>query len=119
MYEYRARTLEVVDGDTIDVDVDLGFNMRRTIRLRLAGVDTHETFGVPHDSPEHRRGAREAEFVREWLPAIDADDAGDWPIVVETDKRGKYGRYLARVTRQSDGADLAADLRETFDGVGA
>jgi len=118
MYEYQARCVEVVDGDTIDVDVDLGFNMRRTIRLRLADVDTHETYGVSHNSREYRRGVRETEFVRDWLPSIDAVDPPAWPIMVATDKRGKFGRYLATVTRTADGAVLNDDLRETFDGVG-
>lgn len=118
MYEYQARCIEVVDGDTIDVDVDLGFNMRRTIRLRLARVDTHETYGVSQHSAEYRRGVRETEFVRDWLPSIGSLEPPTWPIVVATEKKGKYGRYLATVTRATDGAVLNDDLRETFDGVG-
>jgi micrococcal nuclease len=67
MYEYQARCVEVIDGDTQDVVVDLGFHIQRRIRLRLLGVDTHETYGVDHDSEEYRRGKRETEFVAEWL----------------------------------------------------
>lgn len=115
MYEYRARAVDVVDGDTIDVIVDLGFHITREIRLRLKRVDTHETYGVDHDSDEYRRGARETEFVEDWLP--DGDE-GDWPLVVRTNKRGKYGRYLAEVERRPDGAVLNDDLLETFDDVG-
>lgn len=52
MYEYQARVAGVVDGDTPVVNVDLGFHMRRQIRLRLAGIDMHETYGVDRDSTE-------------------------------------------------------------------
>ena len=41
MYEYRVKkVLKVVDGDTIDVDIDLGFDISFTSRVRLAGIDT-------------------------------------------------------------------------------
>ena len=44
MYEYRVKkVLRVVDGDTIDVDIDLGFNVSYTQRVRLAGIDTPES----------------------------------------------------------------------------
>ena len=56
MYEYSAALMGVVDGDTVDVTVDLGFRIHREIRLRLAGIDTHETYGVSKDSEEYRRG---------------------------------------------------------------
>jgi micrococcal nuclease len=111
MYEYKARCVEVVDGDTQDVVVDLGFHMQRQIRLRLMDVDTHETYGVKHSSEEYRRGKRETEFVREWLPN------GEWPLLVRTDKRGKYGRYLAEIERRSDGEILNDRLLSEFDGV--
>lgn len=115
MYEYRAQAVNVVDGDTIDVVVDLGFHITREIRLRLLHVDTHETHGVAKGTDEYRRGARETEYVKNWLPAGDEDD---WPLVIRTEKRGKYGRYLAEVERVSDGAVLNDDLLETFDDIG-
>jgi len=116
MYEYRAKVDKVVDGDIIDVVVDLGFHMTRRIQLRLARVDTHETYGVDHDSTEYEKGKTETRFVREWLDA--ARDAGDFPIVVRTEKKGKYGRYLAEVERSTDGEVLNERLVDEFDGVG-
>jgi len=113
MYEYKAQCVDVVDGDTIDVVVDLGFHIQREIRLRLLGVDTHETYGVSHDSEEYRRGKREAEFVEEWL----GDAEGDWPILIQTEKKGKYGRYLAEIERRADGAVLNETLLEEFEEV--
>ena len=44
MYEYKCRVIKVVDGDTIDVDIDLGFNITLSNqRIRLQGVDTPES----------------------------------------------------------------------------
>ena len=43
MFEYFCKVTRVVDGDTIDVDVDLGFNIWHKARVRLAGIDTPET----------------------------------------------------------------------------
>jgi len=105
MYEYRAELLRVVDGDTIDVNVDLGFNITREIRLRLLGVDTHETYGVSHDSKEYQRGIEETKFVAEWLP----DE-----FIIRTEKKGKYGRYLAEIERP-DGEILNNRLLQEFD----
>jgi len=117
MYEYQARCVEVIDGDTQDVIVDLGFHLTRQIRLRLAGVDTHETYGVAHDSEEYRRGKEETEFVEAWLETAAADADTEWPLVVRTNKTGKYGRYLAEIERRSDGDVLNDALRDNFDGV--
>lgn len=96
-YKYRAELVRVVDGDTYDFDVDLGFYTTKRIRVRMIGVDTHETYGVSHDSEEYALGLREKEFVEDWFDAQDE-------IVVETDKdgTGKYGRWLALVHGDSE-----------------
>jgi len=113
VWTYRARVVDVVDGDTLDVQVDLGFHMTRQIRLRLAGVDTAETYGVDHDSDEYARGQTHTQFVSRWVNSAE----GAWPFLVQTDKRGKYGRYIAYLRRRSDGAVLNEDLKTEFDGV--
>ena len=117
MYEYKAKEVDVVDGDTIDVVVDLGFHMTRRIRLRLLGVDTHETYGVDSESTEYQKGKREADYVRSWLTTA-ASAGPKYPIVVRTEKKGAFGRYLAEVERRADGAVLNDDLLDEFDGVG-
>ena len=119
MYEYQAKLVEVVDGDTQDVVVDLGFHLQRQIRLRLAGVDTHETYGVDHDSKEYRRGKEETEFVAAWLDAAATQHDGEWPLLIRTAKKGKYGRYLATIERRADDAVLNETLRRQFDDVDA
>jgi micrococcal nuclease len=115
MYEYQAKVTEIVDGDTIDVTVDVGFDMRRDIRLRLKGVDTAETYGVDHNTQEYQRGVKHTEFVEQWC-----DDAGDseWPFIVRTEKKGSFGRYLATIERKTDGKKLTEELKDTFTDVG-
>lgn len=110
MYEYRARPVDVIDGDTIDVTIDLGFSTYRRTRLRLKGLDTAEIYGTDEDSDEYEEGQRHAAFVREWLPR-----SGRWPLVVRTQKQGKYGRYIAEVERREDGNVLNDALRRQFD----
>lgn len=57
MFVYQAKCVDVVDGDTIDLDIDLGFSMiRSSTRIRLKGVDTHEIFFVDNDSEEYKKG---------------------------------------------------------------
>lgn len=113
MYEYQVSLMNVVDGDTVDVTVDLGFRIHREIRLRLEGVDTHETYGVSRNTVEYQKGMREKEFVEDWFETgAESDEL--WPFLVETEKVGKFGRYLAEVERKSDGAMLTEDLLEEF-----
>jgi len=85
MYEYKAEVIRVVDGDTIDVMVDLGFKTYRAERLRLARVDAPEIRGK-----EKEKGLKVKEFVENILK--------DYPfVIVRTEKTGKYGRYIAEV----------------------
>ncbi|WP_318567868.1 hypothetical protein [Salinigranum marinum] len=117
IWQYRARVERVVDGDTLDLGIDLGFGVSLTgdeARVRLRGVDTAETFGVPKDSEEYAAGQRQKAFVEEW---VDETDEREWPVFVETakdDQRGKYGRWLAVVQRRTDGAVLNDDLVAAF-----
>jgi micrococcal nuclease len=107
-WTYPAECTHVVDGDTYDFEVDLGFGTYKLLRVRLYGVDTHETYGVPKESTEYQRGKREAEFVRDWFESVD-----ELYIRTEKDEKGKYGRYLAHV--EGDGESLADALVSGFD----
>ncbi|AGM11201.1 endonuclease [Haloarcula hispanica tailed virus 2] len=112
----RARVERVVDGDTLDLIFDLGFRTYVHQRVRLRDVDTNEVYGVSHDSEEYEKGVEQSKFVKNWV--FEAESAGElWPFTVETRKRGKYGRYLADVTRHSDGEDLAEALKARFEGL--
>ena len=83
-YRYVATLLRVVDGDTIDLDVDLGFDVHQRMRIRLMDVDTPEVRGE-----EKKEGLKVKELVKDLCK--DAER-----IVLESikDKKGKYGRYL-------------------------
>jgi micrococcal nuclease len=95
-YTYRARVVRVVDGDTFDLSIDLGFGVRKTERIRLARVDTPEMRGE-----ERKAGLEAREFVDKMFSHI------EW-VVVRTDKgrRGKYGRYVAEILIPSDEGEV-------------
>jgi len=63
-WTFRGRVIEVIDGDTLDCEVDLGFRAQKQIRVRLADVDTDEIFGVEDTSTEYERGIKQKEWVR-------------------------------------------------------
>ena len=87
MFEYYAKVLKIVDGDTIDVMVDLGMGVHRKERLRFSRINAWETRG------EHKAKGKLAKArVAELIPV------GEKIIVkTEKDKRGKYGRYIAEI----------------------
>lgn len=100
MYEYQATPLNVVDGDTVDLRVDLGFGVYRVDRFRLLGINTPELHAK---DPAERKRANDA---REKLALL----LGTGPVVIQTvkDKQEKYGRYLARIL--ANGMDVNAEL---------
>lgn len=117
LWQYRADIERVVDGDTIDLSIDLGFGVILTgdeARVRLRDVNTAEIYGTSKDSEEYATGQRQKEFVEEWV-AQGANQ--EWPFLIETrkdDERGKYGRWLAVIIRRTDNANLNEDLIDEF-----
>jgi micrococcal nuclease len=89
MYEYRVKKVTgVVDGDTIDVDIDLGFNVSYAQRVRLAGIDTPESRTT--DKFEKSLGLEAKEYLKSKLKDAKL-------IVIKTEKPDsseKYGRIL-------------------------
>ncbi len=104
---YRAKLLRVVDGDTLDVMVDLGFSVFKKIRVRLLGVDAPEVYGKKDSPDELVRGQAATKFVIDLLPAV-------LKIRTYKDSRGKYGRWLANVLFFSDGVEEEIDLSEAL-----
>lgn len=103
MYEYQALVTNVVDGDTIDVIVDLGFKIQTRQRLRIARVDTPE-----RTQPNYGEAKK---FVEELI--------GNKLVTVKTQKISKWGYYLADVTidgRDVSDAIIAAGLGKAYDG---
>jgi len=86
MYEYAIKeVVKVVDGDTIDVLIDLGFDLTKKERIRLAGIDTPES--RTRNLEEKKMGLEAKEYLQNKL-----DNCND--LRVKTEKDGKYGRML-------------------------
>jgi micrococcal nuclease len=92
MYEYNIKKVtKVVDGDTIDVDIDLGFNISYAQRVRLAGIDTPES-----RTKDAREKALGLEVKNKVKSAIDSAKT----VIIKTelpDSTEKYGRILGWV----------------------
>jgi micrococcal nuclease len=95
LYHYRAKVLRVVDGDTVDVMLELGFNVSLKERVRLYGINAPES--RTRDKSEKVKGLAAKDFVVEWTE----DHADDIVIVTRIDKRGKYGRVLGTIMTES------------------
>ena len=90
MYEYKGTVVKVVDGDTIDVMVDLGFKTYKEVRVRLNGIDTPEIYR-PSCNEELEHGRQAKVYVENMIL--------DKEVTIQThkDRTGKYGRYIASV----------------------
>lgn len=87
---YQAKVLGVIDGDTLDLLVDLGFNVHHQIRVRLNGLNTPES--RTSDIREKELGLKAKSFTQDWTTRH--------PIVhvsTSKDKKEKFGRILALV----------------------
>ena len=91
LYIYKAKVVRVVDGDTLDVDVDLGMNIRHHMRARIASIDAPEIYGVKKESSEYEAGLLAADRARELVEGKDVF------IRTHRDRKGKYGRYIVDV----------------------
>lgn len=98
-FKYRVSYLaRVVDGDTIDVNIDLGFDVSTQQRVRLLGIDTPES--RTSDKEEKKFGLLSKQKLKEWLMKAVASEKDDIEIELrcpEADSRGKFGRVLAEV----------------------
>ena len=91
MYEYKARIIKIVDGDTVDVDIDLGFGVwMKDERVRIMGIDTPES--RTSDKIEKKFGLAAKKRLKELL--------GTYTVLKTQiarngeDMRGKFGRVL-------------------------
>lgn len=89
MYQYRAYVHNIVDGDTFDAKVDLGFYIQTDLRFRVENIDTPEIYGVKHESEEYARGIEATQRAEELL-------LNKW-VIIESTKLGIYGRWGAKV----------------------
>jgi micrococcal nuclease len=109
MYEYHVKKVtNVVDGDTIDVEIDLGFDISFSSRVRLAGIDTPESRTT--DKAEKVLGLEAKEYVKSKIK-----DAKE--VVIKTEKMDsseKYGRILGWVFL--DGSKVSINEQMIADG---
>jgi micrococcal nuclease len=115
-YFYNAEVKKIIDGDTFDIVIDLGFDTLRKGRVRLYGVNTPES--RTKNVEEKQKGLAAKEFTDQWIKK-----AGGW-IKIETiiDKNEKYGRVLARVWDSSGNClntdIVASGLAREYYGIG-
>ena len=115
MYEYHCKILKVVDGDTVDVDIDLGFGVwLKKERVRVNGIDTPES--RTRDKEEKKFGLISKNREKQLLPVgstqilkTESDRNGE-------DKKGKFGRILGDFvfTKSVDGGRLTDRLSDVL-----
>ncbi len=90
MYEYRCSIERVVDGDTVDVTIDLGFKIFHKARVRLYGIDTPES--RTRDKDEKARGLLAKSYIVDKVESTEN-------IIIRTkkDAKGKFGRILGEL----------------------
>lgn len=100
-YIYRGNVTRVIDGDTFEATVDLGFKTYKKETFRLIDIDTPETWR-PKTLTEKEHGIRATEFV--------VDLIGDKEIIIHSIKQGLYSRWLAAVYIDQDHLDRRVTL---------
>ncbi len=102
MYEYRCKVLKVIDGDTVDVDIDLGFGiMLRDERVRLMGIDTPES--RTRDKVEKKFGKASAKRLKEMVGGRSGPILHTQINKKGEDMKGKFGRILGDFTVEHNG----------------
>ena len=88
-YIYRAKLDRVVDGDTVDALIDVGFDIWFKKRIRFKGVDTWES--RTRNLEEKAKGIAASEFSKKYM------EMNDGQFVIQSYGKGKYGRVLAEI----------------------
>ena len=110
MYEYLADVVRVVDGDTMHLNVDLGFNIKYEMPVRLLGLN------CPELNTDAGKVAKQ--FVIDWLNTHAIIEGvhvteNSWQVVLHSykDKQEKYGRYLGTIL---DTSSLGTSLNQAL-----
>lgn len=91
LYHYKAKVIRVIDGDTIEVLIDLGFKSFLKDKLRLARIDAYETrLGQGRDELHKAKGLEAKQWLKMYFEKHDN-------VYITTSKGGKYGRWIAEV----------------------
>ena len=89
MFEYNVKIVRVIDGDTVDGMIDLGFSVHRKIRIRLYGINTPES--RTKDLEEKERGLKAKDRLVEIL------EANNNEVLLKSHGLGKFGRCLGEL----------------------
>jgi micrococcal nuclease len=107
MYQYKIKKIHrIIDGDTVDLEMDLGFGITLSHRVRLKDIDAAET--RTKDLKEKAEGL----LAKEWLEK-ELSKPGEW--IIETTKDDKYGRILG--TLYLVGEPVTVNERMVNDGI--
>ena len=103
LFHYQAKVDRIVDGDTIDVTLDLGFDISYRGRGRFHGINAPES--RTRDAVEKEAGLAAKRYVEDWCSALDQK------VIIQTslDDRGKFGRILGRILNE-DGECLNDEM---------
>ena len=102
MFEYKCNLVKVVDGDTVDVDIDLCFGVwLRKQRIRLYGIDTPES--RTRDKVEKLYGLAAKDFLSKML------STGEMSIKTHKDAKGKFGRILGELFMKTSIGELSVN----------
>lgn len=105
MYQYRAKLKRVVDGDTIDLIIDVGFKLTTSQRIRLKGINTPEIWRQKKDSEEFKKGMEAKDYV------ISRFQINSDTCIVKTEKdTGMYGRYIGTIFFDDSNESLNDEL---------
>ena len=96
MYEYKAKLIKVVDGDTVDAMKDCGFSVFRKERIRLKGINAPES--RTRDKEEKKKGLAAKARLQELIK----DGKNEFIVKTSLDKKGKYGRLLGELYQSID-----------------
>jgi len=91
LFHYKATVDRVIDGDTIDVTLDLGFDISYRGRIRFQGINAPES--RTRDPVEKQAGLAAKRYVEDWINGLEKK------VIIQTslDDRGKFGRILGRI----------------------
>lgn len=98
VYNYKAKVLRIIDGDTIDISVDLGFGIFKNLRARLWGINAPELARTKTNTEQYLKALQAKIYLEDWIKTNTVDNK---IIICSHDgkalKQEKYGRWLVEV----------------------
>jgi micrococcal nuclease len=101
MYRYKLKITKIYDGDTLNGTVDLGFNVKIDIKVRLARINTPEI--RTKNAKEKKKGFAARDFLKKTIQ--EHTDEG-YIILINTNKKGKYGRWVSEIIINDGQVDI-------------